>query len=302
VTETPTRALYDLHLHTHYSYDAHLTLREIFAPAAAYGIKYLAITEHHVLDAHEEALQVAAQFPEVVYLPGAELTVHTSVGAVDLVCLGFTQHARAALGEVWDTYHEWQRSYGAAICRGMQAIGLDYTDAHREELLRSYRPQKALDMQGMTHVANGVQRAYFLQRGFIGSEDEYSQVLAEARKAAPFPNYPAVEYVVPRVKEQGVLVAIAHPYGYFQEANLERMDMLREECMLDGIECAHPGVPEEFTPIYREYCVRHGLVSTGGSDVHRPEQIEDGLGVHIGPDEWWPEIEARLPQAVLVNA
>ena len=50
---------------------------------------------------------------------------------------------------------------------GLQALGHDYTTAHREALLRTYRPAQTLTVQGLTHVKNQVQRDYFVERGFI---------------------------------------------------------------------------------------------------------------------------------------
>ena len=66
---------------------------------------------------------------------------------------------------------------------------------------------------------------------------------------------------------------IAHPAGYFRQTDRRRMDALREECGLDGIECAHRSVPPELTAIYRQYCREHGLLSTAGSDCHEPEDL-----------------------------
>ena len=292
--QTGARALYDLHLHTHWSYDALATVAELFAAASAHGVRYIAITDHHIVDSAPEAKAVAADYPEVTYIPSAELTVHCSVGSVDVVCLGFSDAAIEVLTPVWDAYHEWQREYGAAVCAGMQAIGYDYTDAHREELLRSYRPNKALAVQGMTHVANKMQREYFIERGFMASDEEYGPLLSAAGAEVARPDYPAAEFVLPRVKAQGALAIIAHPTRYFLEDDRERMDLLREELLLDGAECAHPSVPERLTPVYRAWCEEHGLLSSGGSDLHWPELVDAGIGAHIGPDEWWSEIAERL--------
>lgn len=296
------RASYDLHLHTCWSYDAMVTAEELFAAAGSAGVRRIAITDHHVMDGLPEAIEVAARYPGVVLVLGAELTVTASIGAVDMVCLGFTPGAIEALAPVRDAYHEWQREYGAALCAGVRALGFDYSDRRREELLESYRPARTLAAQGATHVANKMQRAWFIERGFIATEDEYGPLLAEAGRLVPRPDYPAAEFVLPGVKREGALVAIAHPTRYFQQDNRERMELLREELLLDGVECAHPGVPEGLTPIYRAWCEEHGLVSTGGSDLHWHEDVTAGIGRHIGPDEWWAEVEARLPAGSMINA
>ena len=72
------------------------------------------------------------------------------------------------------------------------------------------------------------------------------------------------------------------------------MDGLRDECALDGIECAHQSVPSEVTPLYREYCERHDLFSTGGSDCHADENIKSSLALHGGAEEWLEELLDRL--------
>ena len=119
------------------------------------------------------------------------------------------------------------------------------------------------------------------------------------------PPYPAVKRVVQAVKEAGGLVVIAHPTNYFLRDDVSRMDVLRRECDLDGVECAHRIVPPELTEFYRAYCKKHGLVSTGGSDCHHPEDVvspplQPGhttarhFAGHIGADDWFEEFLERL--------
>jgi len=300
--QADARARYDLHLHTCWSYDATAGVEELFDAAVQAGVRCIAVTDHHVVDGLGEARAAAAAHPDVVYVPGAELTVTASIGAVDMVCLGFSEAAIAALAPVWQAYHEWQREYGTATTAGMRALGFDYTDAQREELLASYRPARTIAVQGATHVSNKHQRAWFIERGFINSDEEYGPVLAAAGQEVARPPYPSAEFALPAVTAHGALVVIAHPTGYFQRDNAERMDLLREELLLDGIECAHGGVPPELTPVYRAYCERHGLLSTGGSDLHWSGSAREGIGRHLGPDKWWDEIAARLPAGVPVNA
>lgn len=293
-TTVRTQASYDLHLHTYWSYDATAEPAYYLQRAAALGMRCLAITEHHSLDSQEEVLAAAGGYPQVRILRAAELTVNTSIGAVDLVCLGFPEVLPDALQRVLDRYHRWQREYGAAICRGMQALGFDYTDQHRTALLGSYRPARALAVQGTTHVRNQVQRSYFLQRGFIHVPEEYVPLIGRVRREHGLPPYPPVEEVVPVVHAAGAIVSIAHPTEDFGGADRKRMDTLRVECQLDGIECAHTAVPPDLTPVYRRYCLEHNLLSTAGSDCHTREDIDQTLGRHGGPEAWLDELLERL--------
>jgi len=282
-------ASYDLHLHTYWSYDATTDPSRYFQRARALKTRCIAITDHHVLDSLDEVLRIAAEYPDVRTIPSAELTVTTLIGSVDLLCYGFPPVLSAELQGVLDVYHEWQRAAGEAWCRGMQALGYEYTDADRVELLHSYRPLKAIQAQGHTHVKNQVQRRYFVERGFVAGDDEYSTLVGRFRELVLFPPYPSVGDVIPVVRRAGVRVAIAHPYRYFDGYDLARMDALRDECTLDGIECAHPSVPPEYTRLYRRYCERHGLFSVGGSDCHADAEIQGLFGRHVGEEAWLDE-------------
>jgi predicted metal-dependent phosphoesterase TrpH len=295
-TARQTKASYDLHLHSYWSYDASARPESYFQYAKASGAGCIAITDHHVLDGQEEFLAAAAGYPEVRLILGAELTVTTTIGAVDLLCYGFREQHSAAAAELKDLYHAWQRDHGAAISRGMQLIGHDFSDADRLSLLKSYRPAKVIAVQGNTQVQYGLLKSYFLQRRFISKPEEFSPLLEHAEKAhGGFPQYPDVRGVVPLVKEMGALVAVAHPFDYFSKADVLRIDALCQECGLDGIECAHPEIPVEYSARYRAYCREHGLFSVGGTDLHTDTAADqERFACHVGEDDWLDEFLDRL--------
>ncbi|HTL52219.1 MAG TPA: PHP domain-containing protein [Planctomycetota bacterium] len=287
-------APYDLHLHTYWSYDAEAAPELHFRAARDRGVKVIAITEHHVLDSQAEVREVAVRYPEVRCIAAAELTVTTSIGAVDLLCYGFPATISPALQKVLEAYHAWQRNYGAALSSAVRTMGYPYSDADRLALLRTYRPEKAIAVQGNTHVQNSRHDQYFIARGFVKDAKQVKQFRRRIQEVGNLPAYPSVREVVPAVKAAGALVVIAHPHGYFNFGDEARMDQLRVECQLDGIECAHLAVPMEFTPVYRAYCVKHGLVSTGGSDSHTQEDIDRTFGRHGGDAGWLEEFLGRL--------
>ncbi|MCK5801179.1 MAG: hypothetical protein KAI66_00035, partial [Lentisphaeria bacterium] len=176
----------------------------------------------------------------------------------------------------------------------MQALGHDFSDLHRLQLLQSYRPPEAISAQGNTHVQNGILRDYFLDRGFMSKVEEYGDLMRRVREKSHFPPYPDVSKVVPAVQAVGAVVAIAHPLGYFRKHDVQRMDALREECRLDGIECAHPSIPAEYTTRYRAYCLQHGLFSVAGTDCHFKGSVRNSFARHGGKEEWLDEFLTRL--------
>lgn len=295
-----TPASYDLHLHTYWSYDATATPEMYFERAQKLGMRCLAITEHHNIDSVKEVAAVSQHYPDIRVIVAAELTVKTSMGTVDLLCYNLPAAPTGKIAEILEEYHQWQRAAGAAVSRGMQEMGYGYTDEERMKLLESYRPKRAIDHQGATHVRNDNQIEHFIKQGYFSSREDYQK-----RKTFSTPPYPAVERVVPAVKEAGGIVVIAHPARYFLNDDIKRMDALRAECQLDGIECAHKSVSADLTKYYRQYCLKHDLVSTGGSDSHHPESViptpsmnnsslEPRFARHIGEEEWLDQFLERL--------
>lgn len=285
----------DLHLHTHWSYDATAPVEYYFSRAAELGLTHIAITEHHHMDSIGEVVETAKNYPMVNYFPAAELTVYCELGTFDIVCLGLPVTPTPELQQVFDIYHQWQRDYGDALSAGFTGAGYPYSREERQMLLQQYRPEKAIALQGITHVQYVRQGEYLISKGFFRDLDEYYASM----KKMDLPHYPDADIVIPAVHRAGGVAIIAHPINYFERDNRKRMDALRERLNLDGIECAHPEVPPELTQLYRNYCRKHKMLSSAGSDRHTiPVDIDPKhpgqVGSHIGEPEWLTEILERV--------
>jgi predicted metal-dependent phosphoesterase TrpH len=290
-------ASFDFHLHTCWSYDAITPVDMYFQLARECGVKHIAITEHHQMDSFAEVREAARKYPDISYIPGAELTVHSPLGTFDMVCLGLPLTPEAELQSVFEQYHQWQRDYGDAVSDCLTSAGYPYTRENRLKLLRRYRPERIIQVQGVTHVQGKVQADFLIEeRRYFPDREALNALLA----SCVLPPYPEYSTVLPAVKRAGGLVFIAHPTYYFEQDNVARMDALREMLQFDGIECAHDIVPPELTKFYREYCLKHKLLSTAGSDCHSFEGAayrfgaDREFGRHIGQDEWRDAILERV--------
>lgn len=290
-------AEYDLHLHSHWSYDACAPVEYYFQLASQFQPRAIAITEHFTMDSLPDVVAASKKYPDVRFIAGAEMTVLTSAGSIDMVCLGLPLDTPPELEALFDRYRQWQHKIGKAISEAWKKLGIDYTEEERLFLLRQYRAEKNIAKQGVTHVNNTVQTAYWKKRGMIAEGED----LYEKLKMSEFPKYPAASEVLPVIRKHGGVIFIAHPLYYFKRDDVKTMDALREELGFDGIECAHTMIPPELTSVYRKYCLEHKLLSSGGSDCHSdPPHYHFNISTecefrrHCGESAWLDEILERV--------
>jgi predicted metal-dependent phosphoesterase TrpH len=104
----PGYATYDLHLHTYWSYDACAPVEYHFRRARELKLRRIAVTEHFTMDSLPEVLDCSRRYPDVAFIPGAELTVRTPQGySVDLVCLGMPTEHPPELRAVFEVYRKY---------------------------------------------------------------------------------------------------------------------------------------------------------------------------------------------------
>lgn len=160
-------------------------------------------------------------------------------------------------------------------------------------------------VQGTARVPTGKLSAIWRERGFATTDQELLELRQQFLKVEKKMPYPAVDNVVSAVHAAGGLVVLAHPTLYVKGRDHQRLDALRAECALDGIECAHRKVAPELTDFYRDYCIEHGMVSTAGSDCHMPDDSAPHAGPwgytqqrrfasHVGQPQWLDEFLERI--------
>ncbi len=288
-----TRTPYDLHLHTEWSYDAGAQLADYFRSADAHGLRCIGTADHNNWDAAHEAPELLCRYPSVRLVAGAELYVKArSLDGVwlHLLCYNLSPHSSALEG-VASWYHRWAQAGGAALVDALVSAG-GRAPEEADPVARACRPAKTMPVQGLTHTSRAMIAGALEARGRHVDDELLSAIHAQMWERTP--DIPFAEDVVPDLKKGGALTVLAHPNLLDEHTMAPQLSELAAELMLDGIECAHPGVPVACTPVLRSYCLEHSLVSTAGSDNHGFDDIEGALGVHAGEIRWLDEFLERI--------
>ncbi|MBI2918080.1 MAG: PHP domain-containing protein [Chloroflexi bacterium] len=242
----------DLHLHTTAS-DGVLTPGQLVTEAARRGLSVIAITDHDSTEGIAEALETARDYPDLVVIPGVELSTDVPKGEVHV--LGY--------------YVDYQDKDFQARLDIMRSSRLDRARHMVEKLRRLGMPirwDRVLELAnggsvGRPHVAEAL-----LEAGHVGSFQEAfvkyigrdGPAYAEREKLTP------VE-AVSLLAKVGSLPVLAHPgemeglYSYLSELT---------GAGLVGIEVYYSGYCPEICERLLKAARRYGLLVTGGSDYH----------------------------------
>jgi predicted metal-dependent phosphoesterase TrpH len=267
----------DLHIHTATGSDGAMTLEEVFAEAARRGIDLISITDHDNIDCQADSIKLAAQ-KGMSYITGVELNITFPYGGKD--------HSLDFLGYGYD-YKD------AALCEKLRLVQEQRAERARQiidnlngEFRREGRPlfteedmsrmQAKVDgILGRPHIAD-----YLVARGVVADRQEaFDRYLVRLN----VPKYPLhLEEAARLVRRAGGRLVLAHPNDPHGTSlinltpDLAAQTAIIEREMLgyvDGIECWHSRADTATTAHYVDFCRRHRLLMTGGSDCHQKPVI-----------------------------
>ncbi len=269
----------DFHLHTTASDGVHPPAA-VVRMAAERGLRHIAVTDHDTTGGLAEAAE-AAKAQGLQLVPGIELS--TDLGKADIHLLGFGLDVGA---KPLQEFLAWQREGRLGRTRRIVEILAE----HDMPLDISRVFEIAGDATvGRPHVAQAL-----VERGYVGSVQEAFDIWLGNGKPADVdrPKLPPAEAIA-MVHDHGGLVFIAHPV-FIADDYEPALDQLRD-WGADGVETFYKNYDEETVERHRQYAVRHGLATSGGSDYHglgNPDDREIG-------DIPFPDDEVRRFLAVL---
>ncbi len=285
---------FDFHIHSYYSYDAHLSPEQIFSKAQAAGLRALAIADHHNMDGFAAFRAAAEAHPSVRWVPAMEISAGTQWGEFDVVALGLPEDAPDRLADVIDRYRRWMRDFNRCLLAGLAALGVPFGRSEADEMLATWRPGPGRDSQGEVRLPNRGLRPWLAERGYIRADSEFGEFMSRAlNHGGGRPALPRAEEVLPRFRQLGAVLLLAHPQRFLEDRGEEELARLLDKTGMDGIEAGHTAHTPEQASAYFAFARRRGLLVSGGTDTHFPAEL-DHLGRHLCDQEAARPLMQRL--------
>jgi 3',5'-nucleoside bisphosphate phosphatase len=147
-------------------------------------------------------------------------------------------------------------------------------DVRRGLTAADVKPPEA-DAVGRLHLAKAMARI----GGVASIRDAFQFHLADEHISdTGLPAFPPVEQVASAIRAAGGIAILAHPGAYRTIAAIGPLTDF-----VDGIEAAHPGLPEPLQLEILELARMRGLLLSVGSDTHRISSTRRPGGVHLEP-------------------
>jgi predicted metal-dependent phosphoesterase TrpH len=270
-------ALYDLHLHTTAS-DGKLSPRELVRAAKSEGLRAFAITDHDTVDGIPEALS-EAQALEMELVPGVELSASFGEASVHVLGL-FIEFREPSLQRFLVEARDRRVERIHQIAKKLGKLGISISP-------EAVFARSTHGTVGRPHVAEEL-----VARGVVSSLTEaFDRYLGQDCPAYVGYDKVTLRDAVACIRGAGGVASLAHPVLLGDDSLIP--PMVPEK--LQAIEVFHRDHTPEKAAEYGAMASELGLLASGGSDFHRPE---DGEPPRLGCRDLTEEAFERLRASV----
>jgi predicted metal-dependent phosphoesterase TrpH len=264
----------DLHIHTSTGSDGNLPVEEVIEEARKRELDLISITDHDSIDAQARAITLTAD-KNIAYITGIELNVtfgYPGSKSISLDFLGYNFDINNK--SLCDKLRVVQEHREARASRILENLNVEFAKENIQLFTRENLEEIQAGVDGALgrpHIAD-----YLVSRGIVKNRQEaFDKYLVKCN----VPKYPlTLPEASALIRNAGGMLVLAHPddpngtslIGFTHD--LSEQTKIIEDYMLDyidGVECWHSRLSEAATLQYVEFCKRHSLLMTGGSDCHQ---------------------------------
>lgn len=263
---------FDLQSHSTCS-DGTLAPEQVVAAAAAAGVELLALTDHDTVAGVSDAVAAGAR-EGVKVVPAIEISALDESGRTprELHVLGYLiDHLSPAFQQTLADFLSDRERRTLRMRDALKELGLQLEEAEIEERIAKGQPI------GRPHLAEAALRceANAQRLASEGIDDVGSLIrgyLIEGRPAFRLRQTPTVAESIAAIHAASGVAVWAHPFWDVSDAQ-EALEMLdRFQALgVDGVEAFYVTHDERQTKLLYERCEQAGLLSTGSTDFHGPD-------------------------------
>ena len=273
----------DIHSHTSYS-DGSDSVEQILKIAQEAKLTYLSITDHNTIDAYsDEKIKNHSKWFEGKIIPGVEITTTYRGEIVEVLGYGFDlKLMEKELSTKVLTFEEKQLREFKLIKDAYTIAGIKFNEEAINFDPKTSSCRKSFWNEIIKHPLN-IQR--FSNATSIESSSKFTRNEVYSPESDYYVDetslYPTFQETIDVIHRSGGIAFLAHLYIYAHAIDIRR-DLLKivNDHNLDGIECYYSTFSQAQQNDLEEFCNKHKLLKSGGSDYHgtRKPGIRLGMG------------------------
>jgi predicted metal-dependent phosphoesterase TrpH len=253
----------DLHIHTQAS-DGTWTPAQVVEHVRTTGIDMFAVADHDSISS-VAACEKLARTDGMRFIRGVELSTMLNGRIYHILGYGFDP-ANEALRRLVHSNFSLRETTDLECLSMLQHdnFPVDFDDYESYENNPARGGWKGLN--------------YLIDRGICANLDDFLYRLFGKHRPMPLPAFPPPEAVLTAIAGAGGVPIMAHPGAHWIRIEEEILETFRQ-AGIRGLECYTSYHDEAATQRFTEWCRRHNLLITGGSDCHGSFTPKRQLGV-----------------------
>lgn len=257
----------DLHLHSTAS-DGSCTPSELVDLADSLNLGAIALTDHDTVSGIQEFMQYASKFPEIISIPGVEISVDFDGKELHIVGL-FIDYNCTSLQEMLCEIRKNRNARNELMVTKLQEMEYDIT------------LQEVLDAAGGESIGRPIFAKILIEKGYFNEpQDVFDHCLKRGTPAYCSRILPSPEEAIKKIHKAGGLAIWAHPLHRSQtdRSYLRKTLKALMPYGIDGLEAYYTSFTSSQTKAVNEVAYEFSIPVSGGSDFHGTNQIGIAMG------------------------
>lgn len=252
----------DLHLHSNAS-DGQLSPSELISKAVEKELTIISLTDHDTVDGIAEALKAAKNYPQLVFIPGLEMSTDTANSEIHMLGY-FIDHTNQKLLTVLEQMRNDRQIRAERMTTKLNKMGINIDWQRIQEMA-------ANSSVGRPHIAQAM-----LEKGYINTfKEAFIKYIGREGPAYVERTKMSPSEAISIILEADGLPVLAHPlYTNDPETVIQQLKGVG----LIGLEVYYNSYTSEQVEILINLANKYQLMSTGGSDYHGIDESETPLG------------------------